>query len=96
MILARLFIIFQNFKDKKIFFQDKKRNIEMTDEIKLKNNANDFLVNIDTKFNHWVIDVRAELEFKGANSFCDSITVENVSREFHERIKISGCKRIFK
>lgn len=84
----------KNFKEKKIFFQDKKRNIEMTDEIKLKSiTLDDFLEKnyIDTKkYNHWVIDVQgAELDvFKGATknlNFCDSITVEVSTENFYEK-----------
>ena len=84
----------KDFKDNKLFFQNKKRNIAMTGKIKLRTCTLDDLIlkhDIDIKkFNHWIIDVQgAELEvLKGAiNSlkFCDSITVEVSTENFYEK-----------
>ena len=84
----------KDFKDNKLFFQNKKRNIAMTGKIKLRTcTLDDLLLKNDIdikKFNHWIIDVQgAELEvFKGAiNSlkFCHSITVEVSTEDFYEK-----------
>lgn len=83
----------RDFKDNKLFFQNKKRNISMIDKIKIKTNTLDDLIlknNIDIKkFNHWVIDVQgAELEvLKGSIEsikFCNSITVEISTENFYQ------------
>ncbi len=83
----------KDFKDNKLFFQNKKRNISMINKIKLKTYTLDDLIlknNIDIKkFNHWVIDVQgAELEvLKGSVEsikFCNSITVEVSTENFYE------------
>ena len=83
----------KDFKDNKLFFQNKKRNISMINKIKLNANTLDDLIlknSIDIKkFNHWVIDVQgAELEvLKGSVEslkFCDSITVEVSTENFYK------------
>jgi len=83
----------KKFKEKKIFFQDKKRKIEMYDKIKLKTITLDNLISLQKlnleNFNHWVVDVQgAELEvLKGAKNslkFCRSITIEVSTENFYE------------
>ena len=75
----------KKFKEKKIFFQDKKRKIEMYDKIKLKTITLDNLISLQKlnleNFNHWVVDVQgAELEVLrgGVNLLCsvDYVCVE--------------------
>ena len=84
----------KDFKENKLFFQNKKRNIEMINKVKLKTSSLDDLIfenNIEIKkFNHWIIDVQgAELEvLKGALNalkFCDSITVEVSTEGFYDK-----------
>lgn len=96
----------KDFKDNKLFFQNKKRKILMTGKIKLRTCTLDDLIlkyDIDIKkFNHWIIDVQgAELEvLKGAiNSlkFCDSITVEVSTENFYEKgSKYDDVKKFLK
>lgn len=90
---SSIFDFTTKFKNKEIFFQNKKRDIKMTDFIKLETITLDDLVskhNIDlNQYSHWVIDVQgSELElFKGAvNSLklCKSIVVEVSLEEFYE------------
>lgn len=96
----------KDFKDNKLFFQNKKRKIAMTGKIKLRTCTLDDLIlkyDIDIKkFNHWIIDVQgAELDvLKGAiNSlkFCDSITVEVSTENFYEKgSKYDDVKKFLK
>ena len=83
----------KDFKDNKLFFQNKIRNISMINKIKLKAYTLDDLIlknSIDIKkFNHWVIDVQgAELEvLKGSIEsikLCNSITVEVSTENFYK------------
>lgn len=91
---SSIFDFTRDFKEKKIFFQNKKRNISMVNKIILKTITLDDLIlkkKIDIKkFNHWVIDVQgAELEvLKGSIEsikFCNSITVEVSTENFYEQ-----------
>ena len=84
----------QDFKDNKLFFQNKKRNITMVNKTKLKTQTLDDLVlenDIDIKkFNHWIIDVQgAELAvLEGARKslkHCETITVEVSTEDFYEK-----------
>ena len=83
----------ERFKKGKLFFQDKKRNIEMQNKISLKTIKLDSLIlknKLDiTLYDHWVIDVQgAELEvLKGARDSlksCKSITVEVSTENFYK------------
>ena len=83
----------KDFKNNKLFFQNKKRNISMINKIKLKSCTLDDLIlenNIDIKkYNHWVIDVQgAELAvLEGATKslkHCETIAVEVSTEDFYE------------
>lgn len=94
----------KDFKNNKLFFQNKKRNISMINKIKLKSCTLDDLIlenNIDIKkYNHWVIDVQgAELEvLKGSIEsikLCNSITVEVSTENFYvEGSKFNEVKEL--
>ena len=91
---SSIFDFSENFKNNKIYFQNKKRNIEMKNKIKLTTNTLDNLIlenNINIKsFDHWVVDVQgAELDvLKGSEEslkYCNSMVIEVSTDKFYEK-----------
>jgi FkbM family methyltransferase len=83
----------EEFLEGKIEFNNLKRNIEMTDKIKMKTKTLDKIIldnNIEiSKYDHWVIDVQgAELEvLKGSVENldkCKSLTIEVSTHRFYK------------